>query len=64
MIHLYTASTPNGHKVTCTLETLEMPYEYKSVNKGEGDQKKRDIKKIRPNERKPANVDTDNKLTI
>jgi GST-like protein len=34
MIHLYTASTPNGHKVSCLLEALEMPYEFHSVNLG------------------------------
>ena len=36
MIHLYTASTPNGHKVSCLLEALEMPYEVHSVNLAEG----------------------------
>jgi len=39
MIHLYTASTPNGHKVSCLLEALEMPYEVHSVNLAEGEQK-------------------------
>ena len=28
MIHLYTASTPNGHKVSCLLEALEMPTKF------------------------------------
>ena len=64
MIHLYTASTPNGHKVSCTLEALEMPYEFHSVNLGEGDQKKPDFLKISPNGRIPAIVDTDNDLSI
>ena len=27
MIELYTASTPNGHKASCTLEELGLPYE-------------------------------------
>ena len=48
MIHLYTASTPNGHKVSCTLEALEMPYEFHSVNLAEGDQKKPDFLKNKP----------------
>jgi hypothetical protein len=26
MIELYTAPTPNGHKVSCLLEALEMDY--------------------------------------
>ena len=64
MIHLYTASTPNGHKVSCLLEALKMPYEVHSVNLGEGDQHKPDFVKISPNGRIPAIVDTDNDLSI
>ena len=60
MIHLYTSSTPNGHKVSCMLEAIEMPYEIHSVNLGEGDQRKPDFPKISPNGRIPAIVDTDN----
>ena len=60
MIHLYTSSTPNGHKVSCMLEAIEMPYEIHSVNLGEGDQRKPDFLKISPNGRIPAIVDTDN----
>ena len=60
MIHLYTASTPNGHKVSCLLEALEMPYEAHSVNLAEGEQKKPEFLKISPNGRIPAIVDTDN----
>jgi glutathione S-transferase len=64
MIHLYTASTPNGHKVSCLLEALKMPYEVHLVNLGEGDQHKPDFVKISPNGRIPAIVDTDNDLSI
>ena len=60
MIHLYTASTPNGHTVSCLLEALEMPYEVHSVNLAEGEQKKPEFLKISPNGRIPAIVDTDN----
>jgi len=60
MIHLYTASTPNGHKVSCMLEAIKMPYEIHTVNLGEGDQRKPDFLKISPNGRIPAIVDTDN----
>ena len=60
MIHLYTASTPNGHKVSCLLEALEMPYEAHAINLAEGDQSKSDFLKISPNGRIPAIVDTDN----
>ena len=38
MIHLYTASTPNGHKVSCLLEALECLTVH-SVNLAEGEQK-------------------------
>ena len=32
MIDLYTAPTPNGHKVSCTLEAMELEYEIHVVN--------------------------------
>ena len=48
MIELYTAPTPNGHKVSCTLEALKMEYKAILVNLGEGDQKKPDFLKILP----------------
>ena len=64
MIELYTAPTPNGHKVSCTLEALKMEYKPILVNLGEGDQKKPDFLKISPNGRIPAIIDTDNKLSI
>ena len=60
MIHLYTSSTPNGHKVSCLLEALEMPYEAHAINLAEGEQLKSDFLKISPNGRIPAIVDTDN----
>tara|TARA_B100001996_G_scaffold242697_1_gene187828 strand:+ start:42 stop:725 length:684 start_codon:yes stop_codon:yes gene_type:complete len=60
MIHLYTTSTPNGHKVSCTLEALEMPYEAHSVNLMSGEQHKPEFLKISPNGRIPAIVDAGN----
>ena len=60
MIHLYTASTPNGHKVSCLLEALEMPYKVHAINLAEGEQLKSDFLKISPNGRIPAIVDMDN----
>ena len=64
MIHLYTSSTPNGHKISCLLEAHKMPYKVHSVNLGKGDQHKPDFIKISPNGRIPAIVDTDNDLSI
>lgn len=57
MIDLYTAPTPNGHKASCTLEALQIPYETQFVNISEGDQKKPDFLAINPNGRIPAIVD-------
>ena len=38
MIKLYTAPTPNGHKISCLLEALQMDYEAILVNLSEGEQ--------------------------
>ena len=57
MIDLYTAPTPNGHKASCTLEALEIPYETHFVNISEGEQKQPDFLAINPNGRIPAIVD-------
>ena len=64
MIDLYTAPTPNGHKVSCTLEALELEYNPILVNLSEGEQKKPDFLKISPNGRIPAIVDTSNNLSL
>ncbi len=39
MIDFYTAPTPNGHKVSCTLEAMELEYETHVVNLMENEQK-------------------------
>ena len=57
MIDLYTAPTPNGHKTSCTLEALEIPYETHIVNISDGDQHKPEFRAINPNGRIPAIVD-------
>ena len=57
MIDLYTAPTPNGHKASCTLEALEIPYQTHFVNISEGDQHKPEYRAINPNGRIPAIVD-------
>ena len=64
MIKLYTAPTPNGHKISCLLEALEMDYEAILVNLSEGEQFKPNFLKISPNGRIPAIVDTENDLSI
>lgn len=59
MIDLYTAPTPNGHKASCTLEALQIPYETHFVNISEGEQRLPGYLAINPNGRIPAIVDRD-----
>ena len=60
MIDLYTAATPNGYKVSITLEELGLPYEVRALDLGAGDQKQPWFLEINPNGRIPAIVDRDN----
>ena len=65
MIDLYTASTPNGWKVSITLEELSMPYKVKEIDLIKGDQKIKSFLKINPNGRIPAIIDREeNNLAI
>ena len=57
MIDLYTSATPNGLKVSVTLEELEMPYEVHAINLSEGDQKTESFLAMNPNGRIPVIVD-------
>ena len=57
MIHLYTAPTPNGWKVSVALEEIGIPYETHSVNLGQGEQKEEAFLALNPNGRIPAIVD-------
>ena len=65
MIDLYTASTPNGWKVSITLEELNIPYNVIPIDLIKGEQKEPNFLKINPNGRIPAIVDRDeNNLAI
>ena len=57
MIDLYTTSTPNGHKVSVTLEELELPYEVHPIVLSDGDQKTPEFLAMNPNGRIPVIVD-------
>jgi GST-like protein len=57
MIDLYTAATPNGHKVSIALEELELPYTLKVLDLTKGEQKLPEFLAINPNGRIPAIVD-------
>jgi glutathione S-transferase len=59
MITLYTAPTPNGVKVSVTLEELGLPYEVHPLSLGSGEQKQPWFLRINPNGRIPAIVDHD-----
>jgi len=59
VIELYTAGTPNGHKVAVTLEELALPYVVRPINLGAGEQKQPAFLAINPNGRIPAIVDTE-----
>ncbi len=57
MIDLYTAATPNGHKVSIALEELELPYRLHAIDLSSGEQKQPWFTAINPNGRIPAIVD-------
>jgi GSH-dependent disulfide-bond oxidoreductase len=59
MIDLYTASTPNGWKASVMLEEVGLPYDVKTLNLSNLDQKQAWFLKINPNGRIPAIVDHD-----
>ncbi|MBV7568121.1 glutathione S-transferase family protein [Pseudomonas sp. PDM27] len=60
MIDLYTAATPNGHKVSIVLEELGLPYRVHALSFDKKEQKSADFLKINPNGRIPAIVDRAN----
>jgi glutathione S-transferase len=59
VIDLYTASTPNGHKASVTLEELGLPYEVHPIDLSKGEQKQEWFLRLNPNGRIPVIVDRD-----
>lgn len=59
MIDVYSAPTPNGHKVHIMLEECGLPYRVHHVDIGAGDQFKPQFLAISPNNKIPAIVDAD-----
>ena len=57
MLDLYTSPTPNGWKVSITLEELELPYEVHPIHLGKLEQKQDAYLRINPNGRIPTLVD-------
>lgn len=59
MITLYTAATPNGHKISIALEELGLPYKVHPISFAKREQKEDWFLAINPNGRIPAIVDHD-----
>lgn len=59
-IHLFTASTMNGWKITMYLEEAGVPYEVTPIDFGRKDQKTDWFLKMNPNGRSPVMVDRGN----
>lgn len=60
MIDLFTANTPNGHKISIALEEMGLPYDFHGLNLFNGDQRTPAFLGINPNGRIPAIIDHDN----
>lgn len=60
MIDLYTAATPNGHKVSIMLEEIGLPYTVHALKLADKEQKQEWYLRLNPNGRIPTIVDRDN----
>ncbi|QFU21861.1 glutathione S-transferase N-terminal domain-containing protein [Shewanella eurypsychrophilus] len=60
MIDLYTAATPNGHKISIALEEMGLEYRVHHLDLMMGEQKNPEFLAINPNGRIPAIIDRDN----
>lgn len=60
MIELYTAATPNGHKISIALEEMGLDYQVNHIDLMAGEQKEPEFLAINPNGRIPAIIDRDN----
>lgn len=60
MIDLYTAATPNGHKISIALEEMGLDYQVIHIDLMAGEQKRPEFIAINPNGRIPAIIDRDN----
>lgn len=57
VIDLYTAATPNGHKISIALEELGLPYTVHALDLSKNQQKRPEYLAINPNGRIPTLVD-------
>ena len=58
MIDLYTAATPNGHKISIALEELALPYTVHAIDLTAKEQKRPEFHAMNPNGRIPVIVAT------
>ncbi|KST62432.1 glutathione S-transferase family protein [Mastigocoleus testarum] len=64
MIDLYTASAPNGYKISIALEEFGLLYKVKRVNISEGEQFKPEFLALNPNAKIPVIVDNETGQTV
>jgi len=56
-IELFTQATPNGQKISITLEELQIPYTVRAIDFSKNEQKEEWFLKINPNGRIPSIID-------
>ena len=64
MIELFTADTPNGKKISIMLEEIGYEYKLTKVDLGNGDQFKKEFRKISPFSKIPVIIDHKNNVSI
>ena len=64
MIELFSANTPNGKKISIMLEEIEYKYKLTKIDINNGEQFKKDFKKISPFSKIPVIIDHKNDKTI
>ena len=64
MIELFSANTPNGKKISIMLEEIEYKYKLTKIDINNGEQFKKDFKKISPFSKIPVIIDHKNNKTI
>jgi len=64
MIELFAADTPNGKKISIMLEEIGYEYKLTKVDLGNGDQFKKEFRKISPFSKIPVIIDHKNNVSI
>ena len=64
MIELFSADTPNGKKISIMLEEIGYDYKLTKINLGDGDQFKKEFRKISPFSKIPVITDHESNVSI